>query len=74
MCFVERSFYIAISFVQQKRFKESAALVNKTDIYMEQAKKIVSEGQQPKSSEINYQVGVVHKEHFDVTLSDVRHY
>jgi hypothetical protein len=42
--------------VQQKRFKESAALVNKTEIYMEQAKKIVNDGQQPKSSEINYQV------------------
>jgi len=54
-CFL-RSFYIAISLVQQKRFKESAALVNKTEIYMEQAKKIVSDGQQPKSSEINYQV------------------
>jgi len=50
-----RSFYIAISFFQQKRFKESAALVNKTEIYMEQAKKIVNDGQQPKSSEINYQ-------------------
>jgi hypothetical protein len=51
-----RSFYIAISFVQQKRFKESAAFVNKTETYMEQAKKTVNEGQQPKTSEINYQV------------------
>jgi hypothetical protein len=51
-----RSFYIAISFVQQKRYKESAALVNKSEIYMEQAKKTVNDGQQPKSSEINYQV------------------
>ena len=51
-----RSFYIAISFVQQKRYKESAALVNKTETYMEQAKKTVTGGQQPKSSEINYQV------------------
>ncbi|UJR35497.1 hypothetical protein I4U23_028251 [Adineta vaga] len=50
-----RSFYIAISFVQQKRFKDSAALVNKTEIYMEQAKKLATDGQQPKSSEINYQ-------------------
>ncbi|CAF1132775.1 unnamed protein product [Adineta steineri] len=50
-----RSFYIAVSFVQTKRYKESAALVNKAEIYMEQAKKIVSDGQQPKSSEINYQ-------------------
>jgi signal recognition particle subunit SRP68 len=50
-----RSFYIAISFVQQKRYKESAALVNKSEIYMEQAKKTVNDGQQPKSSEINYQ-------------------
>ncbi|CAF0864326.1 unnamed protein product [Adineta ricciae] len=50
-----RSFYIAISFVQQKRFKDSAALVNKTETYMEQAKKLAASGQQPKSSEINYQ-------------------
>ena len=52
-----RAFYIAISFVQQKRYKESAALVNKTEFYMEQAKKIVNDGQL-KSSEINYQVGI----------------
>lgn len=52
---VSRAFYIAISFVQQKRYKESAALVNKTELYMEQAKKIVNDGQL-KSSEINYQV------------------
>jgi len=51
-----RSFYIAVSFVQQKRYKESAAFVNKTETYMEQAKKTVNSGQQPKSSEINYQV------------------
>lgn len=51
-----RAFYIAISFVQQKRFKESAALVNRSEIYMEQAKKLGSAEQQPKSSEINYQV------------------
>jgi len=50
-----RAFYIAISFVQQKRFKESAALLNKSEIYMDQAKKIVSDGQQPKTSEINYE-------------------
>lgn len=51
-----RAFYIAISFTQQKRYKESAALVNKTELYMEQAKKTVKDGQQPKSSEIDYQV------------------
>jgi len=59
--FFYRSFYIAISFVQQKRFKESAALVNKTETYMEQAKKIVNDGQQPKTSEINYQVWIKSK-------------
>ncbi|CAF0760475.1 unnamed protein product [Rotaria sp. Silwood1] len=50
-----RSFYITISFIQQKRFKESAAFVIKTEAYIEQAKKIVDDGQQLKSSEINYQ-------------------
>ncbi|CAM4873777.1 unnamed protein product [Rotaria socialis] len=50
-----RSFYITISFIQLKRFKESAAFVVKTETYMEQAKTIVNSGQQLKSSEINYQ-------------------
>ena len=53
-CF--RAFYIAISFVQQKRYKDSAALVNKAEIYMEQAKKIINDGQKPKSSDVDYQV------------------
>jgi hypothetical protein len=55
--YISRAFYIAISFVQQKRFKESAALVNKAVVYMEQARKTVNDGQQPKTSEIDYRVG-----------------
>lgn len=51
-----RAFYIAISFVQQKRFKESAALVNKSEIYMGEAKKTVNEGQKPKTSDLDYPV------------------
>lgn len=54
--FIFRSFYITVSFVQQKRFKESAAFVIKAETYMEQAKKVANDGQQKKSSEINYQV------------------
>lgn len=53
---LSRAFYIAVSFIQQKRFKESAALVNKSEIYMEQAKKTVSDGQKPKTSDLDYQV------------------
>lgn len=45
-----RSFYIAISFVQQKRFKESAALVNKSELYMEQARTTAKTTGQSKSS------------------------
>lgn len=57
--FLFRAFYIAISFAQQKRFKESAALVNKSETYMEQARKLASTNQQSKSSETNYQVKIL---------------
>ncbi|CAF0816975.1 unnamed protein product [Didymodactylos carnosus] len=46
-----RSFYIAVSFVQQKRFKDSAALICKCESYMQQAKAMT----QTQNSEINYQ-------------------